>query len=118
MLQLDDAATIKERPVITNSDNAHVPEQPPTPGPEIRPMEPNKRIIRTNGVDLCVQTFGDSADPPSSSSWEGHPRWTGGRTGSASVSWPDPGSSSATTTATPADRSATSRVLRPTPCAT
>jgi pimeloyl-ACP methyl ester carboxylesterase len=64
MLQLDDAATIKERLVMTNSDNAQAPEQPPTPGPEIRPMEPNKRIIRANGVDLCVQTFGDSADPP------------------------------------------------------
>jgi pimeloyl-ACP methyl ester carboxylesterase len=27
-------------------------------------MEPNERIIRANGVDLCVQTFGDRADPP------------------------------------------------------
>jgi len=26
-------------------------------------MEPNERIIRANGVDLCVQTFGNSADP-------------------------------------------------------
>ncbi len=69
---------------MTNSDNAHVPEQPPTPGPEIRPREANERIIRANGVDLGLQTFGDRADPPSSSSWEGHPRWTGGRTGSAS----------------------------------
>ena len=49
---------------MTNSDNAQAPEQPPTPGPEIRPMEPNERIIRANGVDLCVQTFGDRADPP------------------------------------------------------
>jgi pimeloyl-ACP methyl ester carboxylesterase len=49
---------------MTNSDNAQAPEQPPTPSPEIRPMEPNKRIIRANGVDLCVQTFGDRADPP------------------------------------------------------
>src|ERR671914_3059851 len=64
MLRVDDAATIKERPVMTNSDNAHVPEQPPMPGPEIRPMEANERIVRANGVDLCVQTFGDSADPP------------------------------------------------------
>src|SRR5215207_3697370 len=64
MLQLDDAAAIKERPVMTNSDNGQAPEQPPTPGPEIRPMEPNERIIRANGVDLAVQTFGDRADPP------------------------------------------------------
>ena len=56
--------TIKERPVMTNSDNGQAPEQPPTPAPEIRPMEANERIIRANGVDLCVQTFGDRADPP------------------------------------------------------
>src|SRR5215204_5304373 len=118
MLQLDDAVTIKERPVMTSGDNGQAPEQPPTPGLEIQPMEPNERIIRANGVHLCVQTFGDRADPPSSSSWEGHPRWTGGRTASASVSWPAPGSSSAMTTATPADRSATRWVLRPTPCVT
>ena len=49
---------------MTNSDNGQAPEQPPTPGPEIRPMEPNERIIRANGVNLCVQTFGDRADPP------------------------------------------------------
>src|SRR3712207_2493022 len=54
----------KERPVMTNSDNAQAPGQPPAPGPEIRPMQPNERIIRANGVDLCVQTFGDRADPP------------------------------------------------------
>src|SRR5215217_2377606 len=64
MLQLDDAAIIKERPVMTNTDNGQAPEQTPTPGPEIRPMEPNERIIRANGVDLCLQTFGDRADPP------------------------------------------------------
>jgi len=49
---------------MTNSDHAQAPEQPLTPGPEIRPMEPNERIVRANGVDLCVQTFGDRADPP------------------------------------------------------
>jgi pimeloyl-ACP methyl ester carboxylesterase len=49
---------------MTNSDDAQFPEQPPTPGPEIRPMAANERIIRANGVDLCVQTFGDRADPP------------------------------------------------------
>jgi pimeloyl-ACP methyl ester carboxylesterase len=27
-------------------------------------MEPNERIVRANGVDLCVQTFGNRADPP------------------------------------------------------
>jgi len=64
MLQLDDAATIEERPVMTNTDNGQAPEQPPTPGPEIRPTEQGERIIRANGVDLCVQTFGDRSDPP------------------------------------------------------
>src|SRR5919107_4223844 len=64
MLQLDDAATIKERPVITSGDNGQAPEQLPTPGLEVRPMEPNERIIRANGVYLCLQTFGDRADPP------------------------------------------------------
>src|ERR687889_1024643 len=64
MLQLDDAPTIEERPLMTNIDNGQAPEQPPTPGPEIRPMEPNERIIRATEVDLCVQTFGDRADPP------------------------------------------------------
>ena len=49
---------------MTNSDHAKAPEQPPTSGPEVRPMEPNERIIRANGVDLCVGTFGDIADPP------------------------------------------------------
>ena len=49
---------------MTNSDNSQAPEQPPTPGPEIRPMAPNERIIRANGVDLGVQTFGGSADSP------------------------------------------------------
>jgi pimeloyl-ACP methyl ester carboxylesterase len=49
---------------MTNSDNGQTPQQPPTPGSEIRPMEPNERVIRTNGVDLCLQTFGDRADPP------------------------------------------------------
>ena len=41
---------------MTNTDNGQAPE--------IRPVEPNERIIRANEVDLCVQTFGDRADPP------------------------------------------------------
>jgi pimeloyl-ACP methyl ester carboxylesterase len=49
---------------MTNGDDAQAQEQPPAPGPEIRPMEPNERIVRANGVDLCVQPFGDRADPP------------------------------------------------------
>ena len=64
MLQLDDVATIQERPVMTSGDNGQAPEQPPAPGLEIRPMEPNERIIRANGVDLCLQTFGDRVEPP------------------------------------------------------
>jgi len=38
-------------------------ERLPIPGPELWSMEPNERIIRANGVDLCVQTFDNSADP-------------------------------------------------------
>src|ERR671912_454187 len=41
---------------MTNTDNGQAPE--------IRPVELNERIIRANEVDLCVQTFGDRADPP------------------------------------------------------
>ena len=44
---------------MTRSDR----ERPPTPGPEVRPVEPKERIVRANGVDLCVETFGDPADP-------------------------------------------------------
>src|SRR5919107_45453 len=46
------------------SYRAKAPEQPTTLAPEILPMEPKERIIRANGVDLCVQTFGDRPDPP------------------------------------------------------
>src|SRR5919106_6477862 len=53
----------KERPVMTNSDDVQASEQPAPPGTEVRPMATNERIIRANGVDLCVQTFGDRADP-------------------------------------------------------
>src|ERR687890_2447989 len=106
MLQLDDAATIKERPVMMNGDNGQAQEQPPTPEPEIRPMEPNERIIRANGVDLCVQTFGDRADPPILLIMGGASSMDWWEDGFCEVSWPAPGSSSATTTATPADRSA------------
>lgn len=31
--------------------------------PDGRPSESNERIVRANGVDLCVETFGDSTDP-------------------------------------------------------
>ena len=48
---------------MTNSDRPRAAEQPPAPGPEVRPMDPNEGIVRANGVDLCVQTFGDTADP-------------------------------------------------------
>ena len=49
---------------MTIGDDVQAPEQPPTLSPKIRPMEPIERIIRANGVDLCVQTFGDRTDPP------------------------------------------------------
>jgi pimeloyl-ACP methyl ester carboxylesterase len=47
-----------------NGDNARVPEQQPLgPAPEVRSPASEERLLRTNGVDLCVQTFGDSGDP-------------------------------------------------------
>src|SRR3712207_6159495 len=54
----------KECPIMMNGDAPRATEPPLTPGPDIRPMEPNERIIRANGVGLCIQTFGYSADPP------------------------------------------------------
>ncbi len=39
-------------------------EQSPTPRPEVRPAASGERIVRANGVDICVQTFGDQTDPP------------------------------------------------------
>jgi hypothetical protein len=49
---------------MTSAHNGQPPEQIPTPPPEIRSMEPNERIIRANGVQLCLQTFGHRAHPP------------------------------------------------------
>jgi hypothetical protein len=49
---------------MTSGHNGQAPEQIPTPPPEIRSMEPNERIIRANGVELCLQTFGHRAHPP------------------------------------------------------
>jgi pimeloyl-ACP methyl ester carboxylesterase len=50
---------------MANGDNSRVPEQqPPAPGPQVRPTEANERIVRANGVDLCVQAFGDRTAPP------------------------------------------------------
>ena len=46
-----------------NSDDTRVPEQLPTPDTEVRPVAAGGRIVRANGADLCVDTFGDSADP-------------------------------------------------------
>jgi pimeloyl-ACP methyl ester carboxylesterase len=39
-------------------------ERPTTPDSEVRLAGSGERIVRANGVDLCVQTFGDRADPP------------------------------------------------------
>ncbi len=44
---------------MTRSDR----ERPPTPGPGVRSLVSNETIVRANGVDLCVETFGDGADP-------------------------------------------------------
>jgi pimeloyl-ACP methyl ester carboxylesterase len=38
--------------------------RPPTPDSEVRLAGSGERIVRTNGVDICVETFGDPADPP------------------------------------------------------
>ena len=46
-----------------DSDDARAPEQLPTPSSEVRPVVTGGRIVRANGVDLCVETFGDPADP-------------------------------------------------------
>jgi len=46
-----------------NSDGTQVPERLPTPDTEVRPVAAGGRIVRANGADLCVETFGDSADP-------------------------------------------------------
>jgi pimeloyl-ACP methyl ester carboxylesterase len=43
---------------MTRSDR----ERPPTPGPGVRSLVSNETIVRANGVDLCVETFGDRAD--------------------------------------------------------
>jgi pimeloyl-ACP methyl ester carboxylesterase len=39
-------------------------ERPPTPDSEVRPAGSGERIVRANGVDICVETFGDPAEPP------------------------------------------------------
>ena len=50
---------------MENGDNARLPEQqPPAAGPDVQPPVSDDRIVRANGVDLCVQTFGDSANLP------------------------------------------------------
>ncbi len=44
---------------MTESDR----EQRPALGPEVRPMGSNEKIVRATRLDLCVETFGDPADP-------------------------------------------------------
>jgi pimeloyl-ACP methyl ester carboxylesterase len=39
-------------------------ERPSTPSPEVRTVESAEKIVLANGVDLCVETIGDRADPP------------------------------------------------------
>lgn len=38
-------------------------ERSPIPDPKARPLASNEQTVRANGVDLCVQTFGDPAGP-------------------------------------------------------
>ncbi len=45
---------------MTDSDG----ERPSTLGPEIQATGSAEKIVRANGVALCVETFGDPADPP------------------------------------------------------
>ncbi len=44
---------------MTDSDG----ERPSTPGSEIQATGSAEKIVRANGVDLCVETFDDPADP-------------------------------------------------------
>jgi hypothetical protein len=46
---------------MTKSDR----ERPSPPGSKVQTMESNEKIVRANGVDLYVATFGDRADPRS-----------------------------------------------------
>ena len=73
-----------ERPFTTSGDDAQTAEQPPTPGPEIQPVKSNERIVPANGVELCVQTFGDPADSPILLIAGAVCSWTGRRKASAS----------------------------------
>lgn len=45
---------------MTESDK----ERPSTPGPHVQVTGSAEKIVRANGVDLCVDTFGDPVDPP------------------------------------------------------
>lgn len=39
-------------------------EQPTTSHSEVEPAKSSEKIVRANGVNLCVQTFGDPTNPP------------------------------------------------------
>jgi pimeloyl-ACP methyl ester carboxylesterase len=60
------SVTQTRSPIMTTSDNAQAPAPsvpgPSVPAPEVQPGEANDRIVQANGVDLCVETFGDPAD--------------------------------------------------------
>ncbi|MGH3146239.1 MAG: GNAT family N-acetyltransferase, partial [Rubrobacter sp.] len=45
--------------IVTESDK----ERMPAPRSKVRPTKSDEQIVRANGVDLCVQTFGDRTDP-------------------------------------------------------
>ncbi len=48
---------------MTNADDARTPKRPSAKGSEVWPVGSGERIVRANGVDLCVETFGDRGDP-------------------------------------------------------
>lgn len=47
---------------MADSDTDRAAERPNAPRPAV-PGAPNERIVHANGVDLCVETFGDPAAP-------------------------------------------------------
>src|SRR5215203_5779252 len=59
MARKQSTTTLEWRSRMTRSNR----ERLPTPDSEIRPTGSNERVVRAHGVDLCVQTFGDPADP-------------------------------------------------------
>jgi pimeloyl-ACP methyl ester carboxylesterase len=48
---------------MTNRDHPRPPDRADAFAPGPGSLRPNERIVQANGVNLCVETFGDPADP-------------------------------------------------------